>query len=211
MTYVLVSLVGDEATRDANALSLRLEERCPAASTYRDESPDVDRIEQSMAEVDAAVLFGHDGGGTLRAFSESERIWADALALGRIFGGARIYIYACDSFQPCGDSLAELAVNHGVRLVVGHDAPIGTPDPLQGYTQEQLAIVQDAALAMMVAFLGGETDERRLRGIGLRARLVHEQRSLLDIGPDGNAFFSNSLVLFGVHKSLRVVDSEQRG
>ncbi len=207
MTYVLVSLVGDEATGESNALSKTLEELRSPSSVHRGESPNVDEVRQSMSGVESAVLFGHDKYGTLRAFSDPTRSWANGEQIGRMFHGARIYLFACSSFLPEGESLAEKAVQHGVRLVVGHDAPVSSPDSDLGYSRTQISVVRKAALSMIEAFLDGETDHGRLKETGMRAWSVLEQGHPLDLGLDGSPLINAAIVLHKLPESIRVLSA----
>jgi len=199
VTYVLISLPGDEASREADELAEWFATRRAPAARFRDEAPDHDAIRAAVVKSPVAILFGHDGDGAIRARSKGSA-WADARRLGAMFKGARVYAFACNTMGGHSDddlpALGHDAVKAGVQLFVGHATavPAGTGhDPRGRYEME----VRRAIGAVLLRFLDGESDERRLRLAAERSfNIVHKRSPHLAGAP---------LSIRGAMQGLRVV------
>ena len=202
MSYILVSLIGDEATEDSDGLSRQLESRVAPTKTFRGENPNHQDV-RVAADRDA-VFFGHNGHGSLRAWADTSRIWATGKDLGQMCDGARLFLYACSSFDEEGFSLGDEALSNGVEVVVGHESRIIAPDGERGFTPHQMEVLRDAALAMIVAFLDGEDDEMALQLLGQREYDVLADGGLLDLTPTGSRFMNAAIAQRMLYRSLRV-------
>lgn len=132
MSYVLVSLRGDEATQMNDAFAQHFAKAFPPAVFFSEEHPDHDRVAESVRAWGQAVVMGHDGAGSLRAHGQGPP-WTDARGFASMFRGARVWAYACDtrgaSLETDLDSFGRQAVELGVRVFAGHAAPITAPPP----------------------------------------------------------------------------------
>ena len=181
--FVLVTLVGDEATEVAAELAERLASRVPPS--IRLMKDDVLAFEAGVGAT--VVIFGHGGPAGLGPTRGSTMLTAQWLA--ERFTGGRVFAFACATL-PVDDrpqSLGQRAVDGCVRSFVGFNAAVASPD-VASLTPPQREAVRDAALAMVEAFLAGEDDERTLEKIGRDAadniedslRNVFELYTLLD-------------------------------
>ena len=202
MSYVLVSLPGDEATLAADRLSKYLEERVEPDQPFREECPIHDDVKSAIARTKTGVFFGHNGNNSLRASATGEP-WVDGARLGKIAEDARIYVYACSALDDPESSLGAEAVRNGADVVAGHDAWIGSPDR-EGLTDSQLEILRDAAIAMILAFLGGTNDENELRDAGRKGFNALEKGGLLSVSADGSDFWGVACVQRQLFRSIKV-------
>ena len=158
MSYVLVHLVGDEATQCLKVLVDHVARAKPAAKSFRERHPDhgdVKAVPPTGAVANAAVCFAH--GSELGLGAEPGHIWADAQQLGDIFSGKRVYAHACQTLGGA-NPLGRRAVEAGVAVFVGHDGPIMAELP--GPDREAAAEVAGAPILL---FLDGVSDAERLR------------------------------------------------
>ncbi|MEX1366950.1 MAG: hypothetical protein AB1Z98_27735 [Nannocystaceae bacterium] len=158
MTYVLVHLVGDDATRAATRLVKHLEAERPASTRFQGPDPRHDDVAECLARAPSsasAVCVSH--GGPAGLGPDREQVWADASDLGRLFRDRRVYAYACDSAGSI-ESLGARAVEEGVAVFVGHEGPITAP-----MSAAAMQMVDSVASAAIVGFIDGDDDERSLR------------------------------------------------
>lgn len=89
-------------------------------------------------ETELAIVMGHDGGGSLRAASAGPS-WADTTQFARLFRGARVWAYACDTraatLEDDLSSFGRMALAGGVRVFAGHASPITAPPPFASLPQ----------------------------------------------------------------------------
>jgi len=168
MTYVLVSLAGDKATQDADRFARWFAERHPPTAAYHETHPAHPTVRDAVRETGAALVFAHDGGGSVRSVRGGPR-WADAREFAGIFQAARVWVYACDtrSVEVEADltSFGRLAREEGVGVFAGHCGEVTLPSlpPLRN-TMEAMYQGLDRAF---LAFLEGENEEQALRGAAL--------------------------------------------
>lgn len=129
MKYVLVRLVGDEATQKASALGDLLSQCVEPAARWEGQHPPVDEVARAVREVGNLVVIGHDGPVNNRHSLRSHAnggVWLDGTQLGQRFPGARIYLWACeaagtDSTRQEGVAyLIDEAVHAGANAVAGY-------------------------------------------------------------------------------------------
>jgi hypothetical protein len=197
MTYVLVHLVGDQASEHAGRLVEHLERARTPTCAFRGESPPHDDVATACTTgPTSAVCIGH--GSPAGLGPDRNRVWADADRLGEVFRERRLYAYACNTTGDLG-SLGARAVRAGVAVFVGHDRIIEAPLP----PQERRMVAQVASAAIL-AFVGGQDDERALLAV------IHDvgdtylaEEINLDYREDGN-WFSQSKLFDELAFSLRV-------
>jgi hypothetical protein len=198
MSYVLVSLVGDEATQEADKLATWFATRRRPVATFAESNPDHDSIRKAVAETPTALVFGHDGNGSLRATSNGPA-WATPEQFARIFQDARVYTYACDTlgdhFEESHDSFGHLAKRHGVRVFAGHC--IWATATLDQACQPIDDAVRQALAVVLEAFLDGEDNDVKLR------RLAEESFSIIDEG--FYALGGVPMAIHGMMQGLRVL------
>ena len=170
MSYVLVSLVGDEATQKADEFASWLEAAHPPTIVFREASPSHAAVKSAAAGPHRAVVFGHNGshGGvsSLRAKATGAS-WATAPELGKLFPGARVYAYACETMgrgdKTDPESLGFAAKAAGVAAFAGHtsflDAGWEEAVPIASAVEP----VRKALGELILAFLGGESDSNKLK------------------------------------------------
>jgi hypothetical protein len=160
--------------------------------------PGHDLVAEKVKEVGLAIVMGHDGGGTLRAASDGPP-WADADQFARMFAGARVWVYACDSCSRTQDDLGSFgarAVAQGVRIFVGHTSPITAPPPFDSIPQLRDATYRALARGFRRFLLGSDSaTEIRNHALGARGR--------------GTALVSLSIE--DALRSLRVLRADIRG
>jgi len=173
MSYVLVSLVGDDVTQEADAFARLLRERRAPSRAFHEASPSHESVSSANEAVRRAVIIGHNGrlNGTpsLRSYATGAA-WADSERLGTTFKDARVYAYACETMGAGGvpdvEALGNLAHRAGVKAFAGHAVFVDA-----GWQQSLAAAHRDrvtqALSEMIFAFLDGEDDAGRLK---LRAR-----------------------------------------
>ncbi len=168
MTYVLVSLVGDKGTQDADRFARWFAERRRPATAFHEPSPAHASVKDAVLKTRAAIVFAHDGGGSVRAVRGGAR-WADAREFAAVFHGARVWVYACDTrsaeLEADLTSFGRVAHGEGVRVFAGHCSDVRLPWlPTWHNTME--AMYQGLHRAF-TAFLEGEDDAQALRGAAL--------------------------------------------
>lgn len=99
MSYVLVSLVGDDATaaNDEFARAFAVSHRPKHA--FHGESPAHADVAAAVRETKTALVLGHDGGGSLRGASQGDP-WITPQEFAKVFYDARVWVYACDTRGP---------------------------------------------------------------------------------------------------------------
>lgn len=165
MTYVLISLPGDQASREAADFGAWFAQRRQPDVTFSEAAPDHSAVRTAVARTRCAVVFGHNGGGALRA-SAGGAPWAGAQEMGQVFGGARVYAFACNTMgEHSADGLRGLgvdAVRAGVHVFAGHPTfvPADTGQDPRGKFHHA---IRQAIAAVIVEFLDGCSDEAVLR------------------------------------------------
>jgi hypothetical protein len=208
MTYVLVSLPGDEASQEADRLARHLEKKLPPLCSFHEENPDHEFVTKDMSETKKGVFFGHNGNNALKSRRDDEP-WVDGARLGNLSKDSRIYVYACKALEDSGFSLGDEAVKHGAAVVAGHDAPISSPSSDSGFTKEQLSIFRDAAVAMIESFLSGDNDVNALRDAGRKAYNALDEGGLLSLSPQGSGFMNAAFVQRRLFQSIKVLIRKQ--
>jgi hypothetical protein len=182
VTYVLVSLVGDKATQDADLFARWFAARHPPAAAYHEASPAHATVRDAVRETPAALVFAHDGGTSVRAIRGGAP-WADAHEFARVFEGARVWVYACDTLSAEGEADLTLfggqAHAEGVRVFAGHYGEVTLPSfpTLPNHMEAMYTAFRQA----FVAFLDGENDVYALRGAALGG--VPRRRAALNVSP----------------------------
>jgi hypothetical protein len=168
VTYVLVSLRGDKGTQDADEFARWFANRHAPFAAYHEPSPPHAIVSDAVRATQNALVFAHDGDGSIRAVRGGAP-WADAPAFAGIFQGARVWVYACDTRSDALEadlaSFGRLAHAAGVRVFAGHCGPVtvpflpGLPNTMESFNQ--------GLRGAFVAFLEGEDDVAALRDAGL--------------------------------------------
>lgn len=194
--YVLVVLEGDDATRNAAELAERLAQRMTPRS--RLSQADVHACADGRGRT--IVLFGHGLEGGLGPTAREVTCTANQLA--ELFSGSRVFAYACDTLNARDGhaSLGQRVVDACVDVFVGFSGPIQAPS-VGHLTADQRAAYEDAALAMIAAFIEGVEDEPGLTKVGIEATDRAMESSL-------RAFFSLGTALDQLH--LRVAVARKR-
>ncbi len=171
MSYVLVSLIGDEATATNDEFARWFALNHPPARAFHGESPSHDDVAAAVRETKTALVLGHDGGGSLRGASTGPA-WITPEQFAQVFQDARVWVYACDTRGPTLEqdleSFGRIAFERGVYVFAGHASPITAVPPftlfpdLRKRTHEALARV-------FRAFIHGEDNANELRRIALAA------------------------------------------
>ena len=169
MTYVLVSLVGDDVTQQADVFARQVGELRSPLRAFHEPSPAHEVVAAANDAVRKAVVVGHngchDGSPSLRAHAGGGQ-WADGEKLGEIFQHSRVYAYACETMgsrgEPDVEALGNLACRAGVAAFAGHAVfvDIGWQQSLASAYRER---VTEAVSQMIFAFLDGENDADQLR------------------------------------------------
>lgn len=169
MSYVLVSLLGDGATELTDAFAKMFAVRYPPAVAFHEQHPDHDEVAAAIHDTPAALVFGHDGGGSLRGASNGRR-WTNPEEFAQIFQDARVWTFACDTRSPRLeedlDSFGRLASENGVVVFAGHCAPIPAVPAFHAFP-ELRNNVHNALDRVFRAFLEGENNAGELRRIAL--------------------------------------------
>lgn len=169
MTYVLVSLRGDKATQDADEFARWFADRRAPSAAFHEESPPHAEVREAASKTPNALVFAHDGGGSIRAV-EGGPPWADAQTFASMFQGARVWVYACDTRSDVLEAdlamFGRLAQKAGVRVLAGHCGRVKLPFLLPGFPVIHEDLYQ-ALHRAFVAFLEGEDDVAALRGAAL--------------------------------------------
>lgn len=180
MSYVLVSLSGDEATAANDEFARWFVGSYPPTRSFHSEHPSHDEVSEAVRQTPVAIVLGHDGDGSIRGASKGIP-WVDPIQFGRIFSGARVWVYACDtcvdSLEQDLESFSREAIANGVKVFAGHASPIPAVPPFgtmpgirkQGY---------EALARAFRAFVRGEDNAGELRRVGLRAAATGSGREL---------------------------------
>lgn len=170
MTYVLVSLLGDEATAANDEFTRWFEESHAPAATFHDPHPDHDAVTEAVRETPIALVFGHDGGGSLRGAS-SGAPWVDPVQFAQIFAGARVWVYACDTRAQTQeddlDSFGRQARAGGVAVFAGHCTSITAVPPFTSLPGLRSSVYKALARAFR-AFIQGQNSPAELRRAALK-------------------------------------------
>jgi len=170
MSYVLVSLAGDDATRAADGFARWLAQQSPGPhAAFHLPSPAHEDVAHGVERTGRAVVCGHDGlhdgAHSLRSAATGPP-WATAAQIGRIFHGARLYAYACNTMGKDGqvdlDALGHEAHRLGVAAFAGH-AVFFDGGWEQNVLAENVEPVRAAVASVIHAFLEGEDDASKLK------------------------------------------------
>lgn len=169
MSYVLVSLPGDAATQATDRFARWFEEKCPPTGSFHERAPHHPDVAKAVGATPKALVFGHDGGGSLRAEAKGPA-WADPDQFAEMFSGARVWVYACGTrAKKLGDDLESFgrrAKAKGVGVFAGHAGPVPAVADLAALPDLRDATYR-AFDRVFRAFLGGESSADELRRIGL--------------------------------------------
>lgn len=208
MGYVLVSLVeeNDVGTVDSDLLARHLSEELTPEAFHSGASPDHLQI---TADAEAAgsvgVLFGHKGAGTLRAVRDQNTPWADGQKLAEMFKLGRVYVFACNTVgDEVMNPLGQQAIEAGVRVFVGHAAPISSPDS-RFADRPEFGDIQTCFSATVRAFLDGYDDEGALRTAGWDAYDALENGIGFSEGSSDQDFWSIAVAIQQLVTSQRVL------
>jgi hypothetical protein len=199
MSYVLVTLVGDEATQEANSLAQWFAARRKPVAIFADSSPSHSQIRAALSEVPVALVFGHDGNGSLRATNDGPA-WATPEQFASIFKNSRVYTYACNTIgshfnENSSDSFGHRAIRSGVRVFAGHC--VWATASLAGVSQVHRDAIRKALADVFDSFLDGENDGAKLR---LRAE---ESFDIIEAGFGLNG--GVPMAIHGMMQGLRVL------
>lgn len=165
---MLVSLRGDKATQDADRFAQWFAERHAPSAAYHEPSPPHAVVSDAVRATPNALVFAHDGDGSIRAVKGGAP-WADAHAFAGIFKQARVWVYACDTRSDALEadlaSFGRLAHEAGVRVFAGHCGAVNLPY-LPALPNNMESVYQGLHGAF-VAFLAGEDDAAALRAAAL--------------------------------------------
>ncbi len=174
MSYVLVSLLGDEATAANDLFARWFEASHRPSSAFHEEHPDHEAVAAAVRETRLALVFGHDGGGSLRGASGGPP-WVDASEFARIFAGARVWVYACDTRARAQEddilSFGRQAHSLGVAVFAGHCTPITAVPPFTTLPGLRDAVYNALARAFR-AFLQGQNSAEELRRAALKGAVA---------------------------------------
>lgn len=165
MTYVLVSLLGDKATETNDDFARWFETEHPPAAAFHGEHPDHDAVAAAVRKAPIALVFGHDGGGLLRGAIGGPR-WADPAEFARMFVGARVWVYACETrarkLEEDLESFGRQAHTGGVNLFAGYCSAITAVPLLEPGVRDS---VYRALGRTFRAFIQGESRAGELRRV----------------------------------------------
>jgi hypothetical protein len=170
MSYVLVSLAGDEATQAADRFAQWLARTPPLPhAAFHEPSPAHDDVARGVEQTGRAVVCSHDGvhDGVHSLRSEAAGApWATAEQIARMFRGARLYAYACNTMGRDGkvdlDALGYEAHRQGVAAFAGH-AVFFDGGWEQNVLTENVDAVRAAVARVIHTFLEGEDDAYKLK------------------------------------------------
>jgi hypothetical protein len=169
VSYVLVSLLSDAATQDSDAFARWLAQSQPPAGEFHDANPAHAAVSEAVRRAPVALVFGHDGGGTLRAEASGES-WATPEQFAEMFSGARVWVYACNTRAPKQEedleSFGRRAHELGVRVFAGHCTAIASVAHETAQPQRDLAY--RALGRAFRAFLRGQNSANAIRLAALR-------------------------------------------
>ena len=185
MSYVLVSLLGDDATEANDAFARWFEASHPPARAFHAEHPDHDEVAAAVRATPLALVLGHDGGGSVRGAARGAA-WTDPAQFARIFAGARVWVYACmtrgDNQADDLDSFGRRAHGAGgVAVFAGHARAIAAVPPFMSFPEPRTRIYEALARAFRAFLFGGETNAAALGRAALRG--ASSGRSTLLVAP----------------------------
>lgn len=170
MSYVLVSLTGDEATAANDEFARWFATTHPALQAFHGEAPLHEEVAAAVRESKTAIVLGHDGGGSLRGKSQGAA-WITPREFAHVFHDARVWVYACDTRGPSVEqdleSFGRIAFDGGVRVFAGHASPITAVMPFNLWPDFRMRTYQALARAFR-AFIQGENNKNVLRQIALK-------------------------------------------
>ena len=172
MSYVLVSLVGDSATEVVDEFARWFEREFPPAASFHEAVPDHNTVADAVRETPQALVFGHDGGGSLRAAAQGEP-WADADQFARVFANAWVWVCACNTrglkLVDDLESFGRRAHQAGVKVFAGHCAATGLA-PTGGGLSDPHNYHRNGLAKAFRAFLKGECRRGELGRLALAGR-----------------------------------------
>jgi len=226
LSYVLVSLVGDDATRESDHLSQHIEQHRTPFACFRNEDPSHESIKEAVNrlridfETSSGVIFGHGGesGESLKAYRDTSRIWSTPEQFADMFRNSRVYVFAC---QTVGrpevegmESFGEEAIRCSVSVYVGHYMDIASPTSSTGLSEAQVRQLNNAASAAILKFLDGCEDEKELRRViqdaFIEKEFVFDTEVDDSFGVDGSTGWGTATLMKKIHESLRVFVEEKR-
>jgi hypothetical protein len=167
LTYVLISLRGDEATVMADEFAQWFATQHEPAAHFHTARPDPAKVRAAIATTPRAIVFGHNGGGSIRSESRGG-VWLEPDDFGEVFADATVWVYACStreqSLEADLTSFGRRSHANGVRTFLGHCGPTPTIPPFASlpYAREKI----HAALARgFRAFTQGTTNARELERV----------------------------------------------
>lgn len=209
--YVLVSLVhpDDEATQASDDYALWLAQRYPPSREFHSDAPDHSLVKAAVQALTerAGLILGH-GGDALRSrrspspmefAQDAGRPWATGVETGDVFSGARLYLYACSTFET---QFARTCVQNGVEEVAGHESKIQAPEP-------QDLHIRRAIGRLIRRFLDGCGEPGALQ-LEARAELTRDFELKLGVEGEGDQVLelSADITLQRVLQTLRVARLE---
>jgi hypothetical protein len=170
VTYVLVSLLGDEATAANDVFARWFEASHPPVGAFHEEHPDPNAVADAVRATPTALVFGHDGGGSLRG-AKGGSPWVNAQEFAQLFAGSRVWVYACDTrAQALEDDLLSLgrqARSGGVTVFVGHCTAITAVPPYTSLPALRASVYHALARAFR-CFIQGQNNALELRRAALK-------------------------------------------
>jgi hypothetical protein len=170
VSYVLVSLLGDEATAANDEFARWFKKSHPPAAAFHDPHPDHEAVAAAVRGSPVALVFGHDGGGSVRGASQGPP-WCDPAQFARIFAGARVWVYACDTrAQALEDDLVSFgrqAWDDGIAVFAGHCSAITAVPQLTTLPDLQASVYRALARGFR-AFLQGCNNADEIRRAALK-------------------------------------------
>ena len=165
MSYVLVSLLGDDATAANDEFARWFADAHPPSAAFHAAHPDHDAVAAALKKAPHALVFGHDGGGSLRGHAEGPA-WVEPDGFARIFTGARVWVSACSPRSPSLEedlqSFGRVAHAGGVAVFAGHASPITAVSPFTKMPELRKS-VRSALARGFRAFLQGQNNAEELR------------------------------------------------
>jgi hypothetical protein len=167
VSYVLVSLTGDEATAANDEFARWFAKEHPPLLAFHGESPLHEDVAAGVRETKTALVLAHDGGGSIRGASQGDA-WITPQQFAHVFHDARVWVYACDTRGPTLEqdleSFGRIAFESGVRVFAGHASPITAVMPFNLWPDFRTRTYQALARAFR-AFIQGENSATVLQQI----------------------------------------------
>ncbi len=172
MKYVLVSLLGDEATAANDAFARWFAGSHAPAAAFHAEHPEHADVAAAVRATPNALVLGHDGDGSVRGAARGAP-WAEPEAFAEMFAGARVWVYACDTRGATLEadlfSFGKRAHERGVGVFAGHSSPITAVPGFPSIPYLRDAVYEALARAFR-AFIQGENSAEALRRAALKSR-----------------------------------------